>query len=97
MGLQEEAARERGLEFRVNHELTSSWFTARRVNEAASAFKVLIEEGSDRILGAHLVGPEAAEVINMFALAIRADLRVKDLKTMVWAYPTATSDVPYML
>lgn len=97
VGLQEEAARERGLKFRVNHELTSSWFTARRVNETASAFKVLVEEGSDRILGAHLIGPEASEVINVFALAIRADLRVKDLKMMPWAYPTATSDVPYML
>jgi len=34
-----------------------------------------------RILGAHIVGPHADEVINLFALAIRHDLTVDDLKS----------------
>ena len=97
VGLQEEAARKQGLKFQVRHQKTSNWYTAWRVNEACAGFKVLIEEDSDRILGAHLIGPHAEEVINLFALAIRSDLRAKDLKTMIWAYPTAASDIPYML
>lgn len=97
VGLQEEAARKQGLKFRVQHSKTSNWYTARRVNEGYAGFKVLIEEDSDRILGAHLIGPHAEEVINLFALAIRSELRAKDLKTMIWAYPTAASDIPYML
>jgi hypothetical protein len=51
------------------------WYTARRVAETVYGFKTLIEEGSERVLGAHLVGPHADEVINLFALAIRHDLR----------------------
>ena len=97
VGLQEEAAREQGLKFQVKHQKTSDWYTARRVNEGYAGYKILIEEDSDRILGAHLIGPHAEEVINLFALAIRSDLRAKDLKTMIWAYPTAASDIPYML
>ena len=59
--------------------------------------KVLIEESSDRILGAHLFGPNAEEVINLFALAIRSDLRAADLRHMIYAYPTNSSDISYML
>ncbi|EFI53079.1 NAD(P)/FAD-dependent oxidoreductase [Afipia sp. 1NLS2] len=97
VGLLEEEARERNLRFRVRHEKTTDWYTARRVGEDCSGFKLLIEEGTDRILGAHLVGPHAEEVINVFALAIRADLPASRLKEVIFAYPTAGSDIGYML
>ena len=44
-----------------------------------------------------LLGGHAEDVINIFALAIRAGLSAADLKDMVFAYPTATSDVSYMV
>jgi glutathione reductase (NADPH) len=48
-------------------------------------------------LGAHLVGPHADEIINIFALAIRNGLTSNDLKTTMFAYPTGASDIGYML
>lgn len=75
----------------------SDWYTARRIAETVYGFKVLVEDGSDRILGAHLVGPHADEVINIFALAIRNALTAEDLKTTIFAYPTGASDVAYMV
>jgi glutathione reductase (NADPH) len=62
-----------------------------------TGFKTLVEEGTGRILGAHLLGPHAEEVINLFALAIRSGLRANDLKEMVHSYPTSTSDIGSML
>ncbi len=56
-----------------------------------------MEEGTGRILGAHLVGPGAEEVINLFSLAIRHDLTAEALKSTMFAYPTAASDIGYML
>ncbi|MBA3884259.1 MAG: NAD(P)/FAD-dependent oxidoreductase [Acidobacteria bacterium] len=97
VGLGEQAARERGLRFSVHHEGTSGWYSSRRIGEGASGFKVLIEEGSDRVLGAHLLGPHAEEVINLFALAMRAGMRAADLKSVLFGYPTSASDLPYML
>lgn len=97
VGLGEEQARRQGLKFSVRHEKTSGWYTARRVDEPASGFKTLLEEGSGRILGAHLVGPQADEVINLFALAIRQGLTASALKSAVFAYPTAASDLSSML
>ena len=64
---------------------------------AHSGFKVLVEEGSGSILGAHLFGLHAEEVINLFALAIRSGLHASDLKEMLYAYPTSSSDVAYMV
>jgi glutathione reductase (NADPH) len=96
-GLTEMQARSQGLKFRVNAEKVSDWYTARRLNESVYGFKTLVEEGTNRILGAHLVGPHADEVINLFALAIRNGLTSNDLKTTMFAYPTSASDIGYML
>jgi glutathione reductase (NADPH) len=52
VGILEVEAREKGLPVHVTHETTESWYTARRVAEDASGFKVIVEEGSSRILGA---------------------------------------------
>jgi glutathione reductase (NADPH) len=97
VGMLEAEAREKGLRFRVKHQKTSTWYTARRVGEDASGFKVLVEEDSDRILGAHLLGPHAEEVITLFGLAMRSGLTAETVKGMISGYPSASSDVGYML
>jgi glutathione reductase (NADPH) len=97
VGLSEDEANRQGLRFKVRHEDTSGWYSSRRVGERHSAFKVLVEEGTNRILGAHLLGPHADETINLFALAMRAGVPATDLHEMFWAYPTHGSDTAYMV
>ena len=96
-GLSEAEARACGLRVRATAEKVPEWFSARRLAERVYGFKTLVEEETDRILGAHLVGPHADEVINVFALAIRHSLTVENLKTTPFAYPTGASDLGYML
>lgn len=57
----------------------------------------LVEDESQQILGAHLLGPHAEEVINIFAVAVRFGIRADELKQMLFAYPTSASDVVHML
>lgn len=97
VGLGEHQAREQGLRFRMKSDLVPEWYTARQAAEGVYGFKVLVDEASDRVLGAHLVGPHADEVINLFALAIRHGLTAEDLKATMFAYPTGASDIGYML
>jgi glutathione reductase (NADPH) len=97
VGLNEGEARRRGLRFRTNFEETSSWYFPRRVGEDCSAYKVLVEEDTERILGAHLIGPHAEEIINLFAMAMQAGMKPRDVKNMIFAYPTVASDMPYMV
>lgn len=97
VGMGEKQALQSGLRYRVKCERASDWYTARRVAERVYGYKTLVEEPSGRILGAHLVGPHADEVINLFGLAIRHGLTADDLKSTMFAYPTGASDIGYML
>lgn len=97
VGLGEQEAREKGLKFRMQSQFVPDWYTARRLAESVYGFKVLVEEGTDQVLGAHLVGPHVDEVINIFGLAIRHGLTAEALKTTMFGYPTGASDIGYML
>ena len=98
VGMQEKEAKDQGLRFKIKHKDMSGWASSRRVGETCAAFKVLIEEDTNRILGAHILGPHAEEVINIFSLAIRLGLTSKDLNDpILYTYPTNSSDILYML
>lgn len=97
VGLLEAEAREKNLAFSVKHQSVPDWYTARRLNEPTYAFKLLVEDTTGHILGAHLIGPDAAEVINLFALAMRHGLTADALRHTPFCYPTAASDIAYML
>ncbi len=97
VGLDEAGARAQGLHFSVHHDDTSGWYSSRRVALTHTGYKTLVEDGSKRILGAHVLGPHAEEIINIFGLAIRKGLSADDLKDMVFAYPTGASDIGSMV
>lgn len=97
VGLQENDATTQGLKFKTNQASTVEWYSSKHVGESHSGYKVMIEENTDRILGAHLFGPNSEEVINIFALAIRLGLKATELKKAIYSYPTNSSDLEYML
>jgi glutathione reductase (NADPH) len=98
VGMQEKEAKDQGLRFKTKYEDTSSWASSRRVGETCTGFKVLVEEDTNRILGAHILGPHAEEIINIFSIAIRLGLTTKDLNDpILYTYPTNSSDILYML
>ncbi len=97
VGYTEEEASKKGLIFLVRKNTVPEWFSAKRINEKTYAYKTLIDKESGKILGAHLIGPHAEEVINLFAMAIKAGFTSKDIKTMILTYPSASSDVVYMV
>jgi glutathione reductase (NADPH) len=98
VGMQEKEAKDQGLRFKTKYEDTSSWASSRRVGETCAGFKVLVEEDTNQILGAHILGPHAEEIINIFSIAIRLGLTTKDLNDpILYTYPTNSSDILYML
>jgi glutathione reductase (NADPH) len=103
VGIQEQEAREQGISFKTNYvKDSSSWYSSRRIGEKYSGFKVLVEEegegeGSGHILGAHILGHNAEEVINIFAIAIRLGISANKLKEAIFSYPTNSSNISYML
>jgi glutathione reductase (NADPH) len=97
VGLTEAALRRQGRKFRKRSQRASDWFTARQAAEPAYGFKVLVDDDTGEVLGAHLLGPHVEEVINLFALAMRQGLTAEQLEATMFAYPTGASDIGHML
>jgi len=97
LGLLEDDARDRGIDVQVHHHDTSGWFSNYRIGETTAAAKILVDPATDTIVGAHLLGPEYAELINVLALAMTTGLTTRQLKSMTAAYPTVGSDLGSML
>ncbi|WP_224485075.1 dihydrolipoyl dehydrogenase family protein [Robertkochia aurantiaca] len=97
VGMTEREANDQDLSFETKYESVPGWFNAKRTNQDEYAFKTLIDKESDRILGAHLIGPHAEETINLFAMAMNADLKTHDLKKMLYSYPSMASDISSMI
>jgi len=97
VGLGEHEARSAGRDIEVLEHDTTGWFTSTRLGVPRSGAKIVIERESGLILGAHLLGDAAEEVINLFALAIATGATAGMLKRLPLAYPTAGSDLSYLL
>lgn len=97
VGLSEKEAKAQGLDYTLKHKLVPEWFNAKRVNEEEYAYKTLVDSKTGLILGAHLVGPEAAEIINLFSMAMAGNLTSEIVRKMIFVYPTWGNDIKSML
>ncbi len=96
VGLLEAEAREQNLDIEVGAHDMSSWYNSRRIGLKHAACKTVVEKGSGKILGAHMLGHHAEEVINLFALAIQYNLTRDQLIRLPYSYPTAGYDIRNM-
>lgn len=97
VGLTEKEAEEKNLDFRIKRGATTGWPSSKRIGEKRSAYKILISNEDDTIIGAHLARHNASEVINIFGLAMKYRIPASMLANFPWAYPTYTSDLKYMV
>jgi glutathione reductase (NADPH) len=93
LGLTEEAAIAKGLNVKVSTSDMTGWFSAKSYAESVAWAKVLVDQDTDRIVGAHMVGHRADELIHLFAMAIRHDIPASAIKEDMFAFPTFSSDV----
>ncbi len=92
VGLLEDQVKEQGIPYQSHFVDTSEKHITRRLGLTHSAFHVLEDTGSGRILGAHMLGHNVEEVINTFAAAIATGSTIRDLKKIPWVFPTVTYD-----
>ncbi|SDR96292.1 dihydrolipoyl dehydrogenase family protein [Christiangramia echinicola] len=97
VGLNEKEAKEKGYDFKVEQKYVPQWFNAKRINDDYYAYKTLIDKETGLVLGAHLLGPDAGEMINMFVMAMCGKLPCETLKGMIFSYPSWASDIKAMV
>ena len=93
VGLSETEARAVGKPFRIyRSEFTPMRYTlAARVEKAL--MKLVVDDASDRVIGLHVVGPDAAEIVQGFAVAIRAGLGKADFDRTLGIHPTSAEEL----
>jgi len=97
VGLTEAAANEQGIAVSVHVNDMHDWFSARTYAETVAWSKIIVDRGSDRILGAHFVGHAGQELVNIFGLAMRFGITASQIRDNIYAYPTFSSDIKHML
>lgn len=97
VGLTEAEAEAAGVACDVHLNDMTSWRSSKTHAEEVALAKTLVERETGRIVGAHLLGHGAAEIIHLFAFARKFGHTAADLKAFVYAYPTFASDIRFML
>ncbi len=97
VGMSEVEAKQSGIDIEVITSDMSSWFSARFYAETIAWAKILIEKGSRRVVGAHLVGHHGEELIHLFALAMRHGITADQLGDEMFAFPTFAADIKSMI
>ena len=88
VGLTEAQARANGVEIKVSQFLLSANPRARIHGETDGIARLICEAGSGRILGVHLLGPHATDLIAEGALAVQLGATADDLAWTTHAHPT---------
>ncbi|HEY3412878.1 MAG TPA: NAD(P)/FAD-dependent oxidoreductase [Armatimonadota bacterium] len=88
LGLTEEEARDMGLEIDVLREPFSRNAGAIATDQTTGLIKVIADGRRGRILGVHILGANAGEMIHEWALAMRQGLSVRAIADLPHVYPT---------
>jgi dihydrolipoamide dehydrogenase len=88
VGIREQQAAERGIKVRTGHFQFRTLAKSHIIGEIDGMVKIISDETSDKVLGVHIIGPHASDLIHEAVLAISAGLRTKDLSRMMHAHPT---------
>src|SRR5699024_4358241 len=97
IGMSEKEAKKEYENVEVIKKDAKKWYSAKHISDKTYAFKILIDQKTDRILGAHLIGANVGETINLFALAMANDLTTEAIKNTIFAYPTWGNDIKAMI
>jgi dihydrolipoamide dehydrogenase len=93
VGLTERAAKEKGLKYKVGVFPFMASGKASAVGETEGFVKLIYGEPHGEVLGAHIIGDQATELIAEMGLAINAELTKDDIHATIHAHPTLSEAI----
>ncbi|WP_431132906.1 dihydrolipoyl dehydrogenase family protein [Psychroserpens mesophilus] len=97
VGFSEEEANKHYKSIKMYKGDASDWYNAKKENTDVYAYKILVNERTNRIVGAHLLAAKAIETINILSMAIKNAMTVDDFKNQIFTYPSYSNDLKSML
>jgi len=88
VGRTEQSLREAGIAYRAGQFPFMANGRARALGEPAGFVKILADAANDRILGVHIIGPFASELISEAVVAMEFDASAEDIARIVHAHPS---------
>ncbi|MFZ2197328.1 MAG: dihydrolipoyl dehydrogenase [Thermodesulfovibrionales bacterium] len=88
VGVREHQAAEKGIKYKTGHFQFRALGKAHAMGEIAGFVKLIAEESSDKLIGAHIMGPHASDLISEAALAMKTGLTIRDITDTIHAHPT---------
>ncbi|MCL5062602.1 MAG: dihydrolipoyl dehydrogenase [Nitrospirae bacterium] len=88
VGLREHQAEEKGINIKTGHFQFRALGKAHAMGEIAGMIKIVADANTDMVLGVHIIGPHASDLVHEGALAMKAGLTVKEVADMIHAHPT---------
>ncbi len=88
VGMTEDEAKAKGVDFVVGKFPFGASGRAMTLNATDGFTKIVAEKGSGLVVGAHIVGPHASEIIAEMGLAIEMGATLEDIALTVHAHPT---------
>jgi dihydrolipoyl dehydrogenase len=88
VGLTEKAAKEKGLKFKIGKFPYKASGKAVAAGDSEGFVKVLLGEKYGEILGAHIIGADATELIAEYTLAMSSELTADEINACIHAHPT---------
>jgi len=92
VGLSEEQAREEGYEVKVFESRFRPMKLSLTECQERTLMKLVVDAASDRVLGCHMVGPEAGEIIQGLAVALKAGASKQIFDETIGVHPTAAEE-----
>ena len=93
VGLDQKAAVEAGYQVKIHDYPFRFQGRARAMEKYDGFIKMTVEQDSGKILGAHMIGPEAGELIHELITAIYFGATVHDLQNMIHVHPTLSEAI----
>ena len=93
VGKTEQELKAEGVDYKVGSFPFAAIGRAMASGETEGMVKILSDADSDQILGAHVVGPSAADLVQQIVIAIEMAASTEDLQLMVFGHPTMSEAV----
>jgi dihydrolipoamide dehydrogenase len=93
VGLTEKKAKERGRPYKIGRFQFMASGKARAINHPEGFVKLIFDSEFDQLIGAHLVGYDATELLAELGLGLRLETTARELMTTVHAHPTLSEAV----
>jgi dihydrolipoamide dehydrogenase len=93
VGIREYQAVEKGIKYKTGHFPFRGLGKAHTMGEITGFVKLIAEESSDKLIGAHIIGPHASDLIHEAALAMKSGLTIRDIAETIHAHPTLAEGI----